>query len=168
MFWVKPNWTEIDSGDYKTLMNFQVYNNLFDLDDNWNILLYANADEGTVLRIRDEEGAPHVVLAADNDADQSTRWYAGTNQWVQLAMSWDNTTGIVKLYIDGELAASEYAEWTPKESSLLSDIWFGDFDRFDYEGEWRGIGDSMVDNIHIYNRQLSDFEVQYIHNSEEP
>lgn len=77
----------------------------------------------------------------------------GLNAWVFFASVRDETSGRHSLYIDGTEAASD--TWSETPCANHEDLWIG----FDLDVN-RSCFDGVIDDIHIYNRALSEAEIQ--------
>ena len=90
-------------------------------------------------------------------------WVAGT--WHHIAVTWDGTTGpgSMKIYQDGTLVASTSAAVTSIQTNAypLRIGGGGSFHSADVD-----FFDGLVDEVEIYNRSLTDSEVQAIFSAE--
>ena len=98
------------------------------------------------------------------------------NQWVQLTLTYDGSSKAagVKIFMDGEELKTEI-----KVDNLYKDIIFNNYEDFIYQhpiepglqigARWRGkgIGGAVVDDVLVFNKELSPLEVGQISNSEE-
>ncbi|WP_422359612.1 DUF1553 domain-containing protein [Reichenbachiella sp.] len=117
------------------------------------------------------EGKLEVMLAhtwPDNAIEKLGTRTVPTNEWVQLTLTYDGSSHAegVKLYINGEEEVM-----TVKNDNLYKDILFHDYIDEIYPeplepglkvgGRWRGFGikDAIVDDIMVYSRELTAFEV---------
>ncbi len=97
------------------------------------------------------------------------------NQWVQLTLTYDGSSKAdgLKIYMDGEELQTEV-----EVDNLYRDIIFNSYEDFIYKhpiepglavgARWRGkgIGGAVVDDILVFNKQLTSLEVGQISNTE--
>ncbi|MBF0376481.1 MAG: LamG domain-containing protein [Desulfamplus sp.] len=88
------------------------------------------------------------------------------NQWTHIAATYDKDTNQVSVYLNGKNILSEsYSQtiWKPETS-----FWIGGIPKPDnYSSCWETFLNGNIDNIRVYNRSLSQSEIEEIYNSEE-
>ncbi len=155
--WVKlPE--ELDEGvifhknDGSRLYSFKGYS-LYLIDDRLELMLAHTWPENAIIR-RTQTPVPR-------------------NKWIHLLATYDGSSSAegLKLYMDGQPVATEILN-----NNLYKDIVFGYTEDMDQPGKhepglqigarWRGkgIGGAFVDDILVYNRELSAIEVMQIAN----
>ncbi len=107
--------------------------------------------------IRNKCWGEHVQIGVDDGgADQwwESTTIAQTNRWYHVAASYNPNGRVVKLYIDGILQ---------KEVTLSNDLALTDQMRIG--GDWYNDNDfnGMIDEVYVYNRVLSDSDVQNLY-----
>lgn len=125
--------------------------------------------KGYHLYLRD--GRLEATLAhtwPDNAIERRTVQKIPRNQWIRLTMTYDGSSAAsgLKLYLDGKLYHTEVTQ-----DNLYKDIVFNPLNVDGYDGpeepglkigaRWRGKGikNALIDQVKVYDRQLSDLEV---------
>ena len=86
------------------------------------------------------------------------------NQWYHVAATWDGESGIMKLYINGQLASQTVTAVRPFGDLIPGDspgVGIGNLN--DGQNNFPFTGD--IDEISLYNRALSAAEIQAIYNA---
>src|ERR1039458_5038311 len=86
------------------------------------------------------------------------------NQWYHVAATWDGESGIMKLYINGQLASQTVTAVRPFGDLIPEDspgVGIGNLN--DGQNNFPFTGD--IDEISLYNRALSAAEIQAIYNA---
>ena len=86
------------------------------------------------------------------------------NQWYHVAATWDGESGIMKLYINGQLASQTVTAVRPFGDLIPEDspgVGIGNLN--DGENNFPFTGD--IDEISLYNRALTTAEIQSIYNA---
>jgi PGF-pre-PGF domain-containing protein len=83
--------------------------------------------------------------------------------WHHVACTWDNSTGDIKIYVDGKLNASQSGQKgsiNPTNNPLSIGNW--DDDLFNVTSFWKG----TIDEVRIYDKALSPEQISAIYESE--
>ncbi|MDD5067629.1 MAG: Ig-like domain-containing protein, partial [bacterium] len=173
--WLKPFWTTAnyigkDQGRYI----FTLYGNSVkgggkrDAPEpgKYSIMFAVFREKGTTVRIRymDDRDQEYVnTLSVDTNKHENMRWYRdGAMKWTQLALSWDSDKGVIKIYIDGELAGrKEFGKWEPYDIGKENWMKIGSSDTGIFTEFW-----GYMDKMRIYSQPLTDKQVKVIYNSE--
>ncbi|MBF0230346.1 MAG: hypothetical protein HQK63_12285 [Desulfamplus sp.] len=87
------------------------------------------------------------------------------NQWTHIAATYDKDTNQVSVYLNGKNILSEsYSQtiWKPETS-----FWIGGIPKpANNSSCWENFFKGNIDNIRVYNRSLSQSEIEEIYNSE--
>ncbi|MBF0303373.1 MAG: LamG domain-containing protein [Desulfamplus sp.] len=87
------------------------------------------------------------------------------NQWTHIAATYDKDTNQVSVYLNGKNILSEsYSQtiWKPETS-----FWIGGIPKpSNYSSCWENFFKGNIDDIRVYNRSLSQSEIEEIYNSE--
>src|SRR5439155_20698894 len=102
--------------------------------------LYADTDQH----------APATQLYTTGENDDYGTAVLPTNNWTYLAATWDGTT--LRLYVNGTLASSLAVSGTLLSSTGVL--------RIGGNSVWGEFFSGMIDEVRIYNRALSQTEIQ--------
>ena len=167
MMWVKPGWSSAANGSKGEDLGrhiFSLYENKDKTNAAINFVIFK--DQGTTAQIRyvkNGTNMPPHVLNADKNLDESERWYKdGETKWSHLALTWDLERGIIKIYIDGNLAGKkEEDKWVPYHAEEYKWMKIGDASK-GVNKEFNG----YIDRFKIYKIQLTDQQVNQIYEEE--
>ncbi len=142
--WVKPDFSadrDFPILDYSNIGGSEGVTFSLDYSPSYGGTLYAS--------IHDTTGAEHLIFTPD--------FTVVTGVFQHLAATYDKSTGMAKLYLNGvEKASSNLGVFTPKTTSTL---YLGRFAAgFGTALRFKG----MIDELEIFNRALSAGEVQAI------
>lgn len=94
--------------------------------------------------------------------------FPGPEEWIHLALSWDETEGI-RFYVNGELAARQTVSGTVYDAGLDQ---FGPHSRiispYQVQSAYNFMRGGDIDEIRIYDRMLSDEAVTLLAGGKEP
>jgi WD40 repeat protein len=136
--WVKPVSGDINNRRIVTLDN--------DIDPEY----YHFDLEGTSWR--------GLAIYVGDDWVGDTSWSFEADKWAHIAVTYDGTT--VKIFRNGELTETGTKVAPPRNGVLF----VGGVDIPDYGAQ---IWDGEIDEVRIYNRLLSDYEIKEIYNEEQ-
>ena len=162
MMWVKPFWeTASYKGKDQGRYIFSLYKNSGGKVYSINFAVFEKTGTTAKIRYVDEQGDEYVhTISVDTNADEGERWYKdGSDKWTHLALSWDSTQGIIKIYIDGELRGKKEVEkWEPYYVGSNSWMKVGDSEKGVFTEFW-----GYIDRFKIYNKPLTDKQVKQIY-----
>lgn len=160
--------------DYAILPDFD---HILNYDKNWTISMWVYEDGvgGNTFFGSSDGGSRtkqffigNTTIKISSNADTNADWRIDyklyiSNSWKYLTLTWDKI-GSLKLYINGELMASDYigklADYHPNRHNLiLGAIFHG------YENNIGYHFDGKIDEFKIFNKTLSDEEIKHLYNS---
>lgn len=110
-----------------------------------------------ILLTRDKDGVKTSRKATYNLNNSAGRWH-------HVAGTYNKTTGKQKLYIDGELVSTQEH---PPGNTIMPLAYYSDM-RIGYSRTNTGYFNGVIDDVRLYNREISDHEVQDIYQGNEP
>ena len=161
MMWVNPSWL---TAEYKGQDQGRYLLSLYKNDTKkYGINFVVFKGSGTTAQIRGIEDVTNEfinMLSVDTNSNESERWYKnGSGKWTHLTLSWNSETGIIKIYIDGELRGKLEAEkWTPYNVGINSWMKIGGSNTGIFT-EFQG----YIDRLKIYSKPLTDKQIEKIY-----
>ena len=118
----------------------------------------ADADAWWQLSIRDKDAAQWLRFRAKaggvTTSFEDSTVPLQTGQWYFAAATYDNTSGEMKLYLNGALLGTQsHAVGGPLDVEPSAPVWIG------ANGSLERYFDGMLDDVRVYNRALSGAEV---------
>lgn len=126
-------------------------------DNNWRYLLSKGDDGPYQLILQDDWTIVFKIKVNNNEYELRSKNRLRWRTWTHLAATYDNSTGEMIIYVNAHQDIRD--KWPPGEiESNDEDLRIGGWN-FDFCPDGRGVPPVIMDEIRIYNKALSPYEI---------